>query len=684
MSYMATKRCSSPPFFVYVCLVLFLGPNLAALCTAQVQFSYSGFRATDVTLDGVAAVRQDRLIQLTNTSDVKGYAFHPAPLRFRRSPNGTVQSFSVSFVFGIQSDFPDVCVDGMSFFVAPKKSFPGAFANHFLGLFNDQTDGSPDNHIFAVELDTFMNSELKDINNNHVGIDINSLRSVDATMAGFYDDENGSFTNLTLSSGQPMQMWVDYDAESAQVKSTMAPLGVDKPRRLLLSSVNNTNLSDVLEEPSYVGFSGASGPLTTLFYVLGWSFAMDGPAPAINITNLPMLPQGHPKARSLVLEIALPIATAAFIAAVGTAVVLLVRRWLRYAELREDWEVEFGPHRFSYKDLYHATEGFKKKHLLGAGGFGEVYKGVLQASKLEVAVKKVSHESRQGMKEFITEVVSIGRLRHRNLVQLLGYCRRKGELILVYDYMQNGSLDKYLHCEEEDKQSTTLLDWTQRYGIIRGIACALFYLHEKWEKIVIHRDIKASNVLLDHEMNGRLGDFGLARLYDHGTDLQTTHVVGTMGYLAPELLRTGKSSPLTDVFAFGTFLLEVTCGQRPVKQHGQDQQIMLVDWVLEHWHSGSLTQTVDRRLQGLYDNDQANMVLKLGLLCLHPLPTSRPTMRQVMQYLDGDMPLPELEPTRLNFNMVSMMRNEGFSSAVMSYPDLTTSIGTFSGLSGGR
>ncbi|XBI96399.1 hypothetical protein VPH35_032688 [Triticum aestivum] len=167
-----------------------------------------------------------------------------------------------------------------------------------------------------------------------------------------------------------------------------------------------------------------------------------------------------------------------------------------------------------------ATEGFHNKNLLGRGGFGKVYKSVLPVSKLQVAVKRVSHESKQGIKEFIAEVVSIGRLRHRNLVQLLGYCRRKDELSLVYEYMPNGSLEKYLYVEADK----TTLDWAQRLQIIKGVASAIFYLHEKWEKVVIHRDIKASNVLLNDEMNGHLGDFGLARLYDRGTNLQTTRV----------------------------------------------------------------------------------------------------------------------------------------------------------------
>ncbi|TVU06606.1 hypothetical protein EJB05_49830, partial [Eragrostis curvula] len=656
-------------------LAIFLSLATRAL---QLQFVYSNFKGANLTLDGVAAIKDDGLLQLTNSTDVKGHAFYPTPIYFRKSPSGTVQSFSISFVFAIQCDFVDGGVDGMAFFFAPSMNFSTAFANHFLGLFNDQTDGSPKNHIFAVELDTFQNSELKDIDNNHVGIDINSLVSKQAHSAGFYDDKATEFKNLTLSSGEAMQLWIEYNEESMQVSVTLAPLNTAKPRRLLLQAT--TNLSYVLKEPSYAGFSGATGPLHTLYSVLAWSFGLNSPAPPINITDLPKLPHGNQKHHSKVLEIVLPIATGMLVLAAGITTVLVIRRQQKYAELREDWEAEFGPHRFSYKDLYHATEGFKNKSLLGEGGFGKVYKGVLPKSKAEVAIKKVSHESRQGMKEFISEIVTIGRLRHRNIVKLLGYCRRKDELILVYDYMKNGSLDKYLHCKENEFS----LDWTQRFHIIKGVACGLLYLHEKWEKIVIHRDIKASNVLLDTEMNGRLGDFGLSKLYDHGTNVQTTRVVGTMGYLAPELLRTGKSSPLTDVFAFGTFLLEVTCGQRPIRHETQDDHIMLVDWVLENWQNGSLMQTVDRRLDGNYNNDEVNMVLKLGLLCAHPLAAARPAMKEVMQYLVGDMPLPEMTPANFCFNMMSIMQSRGFKPSTLSDSGIMTSICTFSGLSGGR
>ncbi|XP_066325428.1 L-type lectin-domain containing receptor kinase SIT2-like [Miscanthus floridulus] len=637
-------------------------------------------------------VTQSGLLDLSSgTTNLKGHALYPTPLHFRKTPGGKVQSFSACFVFSIVNTYPLLSDDGMAFFIAPANhNFTEATPGMFFGLLNSKNNGKSSNRIFAVELDTYQNSELHDINDNHVGIDINGVSSLSSAVAGFYDDESGGgFKNLTLNDHREMQLWVDYDEGTTQINVTLAELGVAKPSRPLLSATYD--LSTVLEDPAYIGFSATAGPINVRDYVLGWSFGMNRPASPIDVSKLPKLPHVGPKHRSKLLEIILPVATAVFILTLGTVIAMLVLRRRRYAEVREDWEAEFGPHRFSYKELWRATSGFKRKHLLGEGGFGKVYKGVLpvpgSSNNMDIAVKSMSHESRQGMREFISEVVSIGKLRHRNLVQLLGYCRRKGELFLVYDYMANGSLDKYIHCNRNNKPT---LNWSQRFQVIKGIASALLYLHEKWDKVVIHRDIKASNVLLDHEMNGRLGDFGLARLYDHGTDPQTTHMVGTMGYLAPELVRTGKASTHTDVFAFGMFLLEVTCGKRPMMQststEGDDHQFFLVDWVLEHWKNGSLTKTVDRRVldNDGYNADEACTVLKIGLLCLHPFPCSRPSMRKIMEYLDGDMPLPVLTPTKLNINVVRVMQSNAFSPSVMSYPQLTSSFGTMSDLSGGR
>jgi hypothetical protein len=647
--------------FLLFSLALILVSSITVV-TGQDQFVFSGFSRSNLNLDGAATVTPDGVLELTNrTVTIKGHAFYPTPWRFRRSPGEVVQSFSVAFVFGMVPIYPGICTDGMAFLISPTKDLSGAQTSQYLGLLNKTSDRNSSNHIFAVELDTSQNTEFNDIDDNHIGIDINSLTSFQSHSAGFFDDsKDGMFSNLSLISSREMQVWVDYSAEATQINVTMAPLKVTKPSRPLLSATYN--LSTVLEDPSYIGFSASTGPIYSLYCVLGWSFSLgiNSSAPQIDIAKLPKLPQVGPKPQSKVLKITLPIATAIFILIIGTTIILFVRRQMKFAEIKEDWEDEFGPHRFSYKDLFHATDGFKNNNLLGLGGFGKVYKGVLPVSKLEIAVKRVSHDSKQGMKEFIAEIVSIGRLRHRNLVQLLGYCRRKGELLLVYDYMANGSLDKYLHCEE-DKPT---LNWSQRFQIIKDVAFGLFYLHERCEKVVIHRDIKASNVLLDCEMNGRLGDFGLARLYDHGSDPQTTHVVGTMGYLAPELARTGKATPMTDVYAFGIFILEVTCGQRPISSHAEDSSQILIDWVVEHWHKGSLTYTLDHRLQGNCNADEVDLALTLGLLCAHPVCNARPSMRQVTQYLNGEMPLPEIMPRNLSYSVLGLMQNEGFDQYI--------------------
>jgi len=682
-------RPSLPLLPIFLLLAAVCSDHAAMLAAAE-EFTYNGFGDANLSLDGMSVVAPNGLLVLSNgTSQMAGHAFHPAPVRLRDGPGGAVRSFSAAFVFAIVSNFTVLSDNGMAFVVAPSTRLSTFNAGQYLGILNVTDNGKDGNRVLFVELDTMLNPEFQDMNSNHLGVNVNSMRSLQNHSAGYYDDATGVFNNLSLISRQPMQVWVDYDGATTRLDVTMAPVDVPRPRKPLISAP--VNLSAVgADDTAYVGFSAATGVIYTRHYVLGWSFATDGAAaPALDISKLPALPRFGPKPRSKVLEIVLPIATAAFVLALVVVAFLWVRRRVRYAEVREDWEVEFGPHRFSYKELYHATKGFKNKMLLGTGGFGRVYKGVLPKSKLEIAVKRVSHDSKQGMKEFIAEVVSIGHLRHRNLVQLLGYCRRKGELLLVYDYMSNGSLDKYLH----DKTRPVVLDWEQRFHIIKGVASGLLYLHEDWEKIVIHRDIKASNVLLDGDMNGRLGDFGLARLYDHGVDPQTTHVVGTMGYLAPELVRTGKATPVTDVFAFGVFVLEVACGRRPLGCIAPDEQSVLLDWVQEHDRKGAALDTVDARLCGKYDADEARLVIRLGLMCAHPLPDARPGMRQVVQYLEGDTAMPEVAPTYVSYTMLALMQNDGFDSfAAMSFPSTVSSsvspvsggFSSVSGLSGGR
>lgn len=262
----------------------------------------------------------------------------------------------------------------------------------------------------------------------------------------------------------------------------------------------------------------------------------------------------------------------------------------------------------------------------------------------EVAVKRVSQDSRQGVREFLAEIVTIGRLRHRNLMRLHGYCRhqRKSELLLVYDYMPNASLDKKLFYRDG-------LSWEQRYTILKGVAAALLYLHEEWEQQVIHRDVKASNVLLDGKLNARLGDFGLARLYDHGKNPQTTRAVGTLGYVAPEVMRTGKPTTSSDVYSYGSLLLETVCGRRPVEPCRCEEEMVLVEWVWSFQVRGEVLLATDPRLlcasgHNAHMAEEIELVLKLGLLCLHVLPERRPSMRHVVQILNKDVSLPPLPP----------------------------------------
>lgn len=645
-------------FFQAVLLV----SSLVCLAVSQdLSFLYNGFRSANLSLDGLAEITSSGLLKLTNdTKQQKGHAFFPNPINFKNS-NGSVFTFSTTFVFAIVPEISSVSGHGIVFVIAPTKGFPGSRPSQFLGLFNETTNGNKTNHVVAVELDTIYSSEFGDIDDNHVGIDINGLRSEVSASAGYRTNSSGKLTNLTLISGQPMQIWVDYDGARKQLDVTLAPINIGKPRFPLLSLA--LDLSPILRDTMYVGFSSSTGSVLTSHYVLGWSYKMNGPAQALDLSQLPKLPRIGHKKRSKFLTVGLPTISVSLAFIVISGLVYFIRRKRKFAEVLEDWELDYGPHRFKYKDLYIATKGFRDKELLGSGGFGRVYKGVLPTSKIEIAVKKVSHESRQGMKVFVAEIVSIGRLRHRNLVTLLGYCRRKGELLLVYDYMPNGSLDKYLY-----DQPRVTLNWEQRFKVIKGVASGLLYLHEEWEQVVIHRDVKASNVLLDGELNGRLGDFGLARLYDHGTDPQTTHIVGTLGYLAPEHTRTGKATTKTDVFAFGAFLLEVACGRRPIGRREQAEDPILLDWVFSLWVRGEILEARDPNLGRDYIAEEVEMVLQLGLLCSHSEPEIRPSMRQIVQFLEWDTPLPELSSLGLSASGLTFANPEGFSDFAMSYP----------------
>lgn len=296
-----------------------------------------------------------------------------------------------------------------------------------------------------------------------------------------------------------------------------------------------------------------------------------------------------------------------------------------------------GPRKFTYKELCLATKGFSSTRVVGHGAFGSVYKGVLPDTGTTVAVKRSVGSDNEGKSEFLAELSIIGCLRHRNLVQLFGWCYEKDEILLVYDYMEQGSLDKVLF-----NKNVPVLPWEHRYNIVTGVAAALAYLHDECEQQVVHRDVKASNIMLDARFNARLGDFGLAKVTDHNKSPDATLTAGTMGYLAPEYIHTGKASEKTDVFSFGAVVLEVACGRRPLEKDVPAKENVLVDWVWGLYRYGKLLEASDKRLGGSFDEEEMVKLLKVGLLCSHPDPVARPTMRQVLQILTGEVLMPHL------------------------------------------
>ncbi|KAM0948312.1 putative protein kinase RLK-Pelle-L-LEC family [Dioscorea sansibarensis] len=617
---------------------------LPIVFSQQADFLYTGFAgasssnaSTNISLNGIAEIQYNGILRLTNeTTRLIGHAFYPTPLLFKNSTDGTAFSFSTTFAFSIVPEYPKLGGHGLAFVISTSSTLPGALPSQYLGLLNATDNGNTTNHVFAVEFDTVQDFEFGDINDNHVGIDINSMTS-NASQSAAYFAGDSTKRDLNLKSGDTILAWVDYDSVSKVLNVTISPSST-KPRIPIVAFP--VDLSPVLHDHMYAGFSASTGLLASSHYLFGWSFKMNGVARSLDLSSLPTLPR--PPKKNTTFVIAISIASVVLvIAAVSAAAHLFYK--IKTADVIESWEFECGPHRFSYKELKHATKGFRDRELLGFGGFGKVYKGTLPGTKAQVAVKRVSRESRQGIREFVAEIASIGRLRHRNLVQLQGWCRRRADLILVYDYMPNCSLDKYLFSDlDSQNPPKPLLSWRQRFHILKGVASALLYLHEEWEHVVIHRDVKASNVLLDGDLNGRLGDFGLAKLCEHGANPSTTRVVGTLGYLAPELTRTGKATTSTDVFAFGALVLEVVCGRRPIEPKASPEELVLVDWVWGLSAAGRWTEVVDKRMKGEYDRLEAEVALKVGLMCSHPSATARPRMRNVVRYLDG-LEVPEVK-----------------------------------------
>ncbi|GMI92865.1 CLAVATA3 INSENSITIVE RECEPTOR KINASE 2, CLE-RESISTANT RECEPTOR KINASE [Hibiscus trionum] len=304
---------------------------------------------------------------------------------------------------------------------------------------------------------------------------------------------------------------------------------------------------------------------------------------------------------------------------------------LNISDKQEEGLAKLGNLRnFTFRELRLATNNFNSKNLLGSGGFGNVYKGKLGDSTL-VAVKRLKDLTGSfGESQFRTELEMISLAVHRNLLRLIGYCATSNERLLVYPYMSNGSVASRL-------RGKPALDWNTRKRIAIGAARALLYLHEQCDPKIIHRDVKAANILLDDYCEAIVGDFGLAKLLDHADSHVTTAVRGTVGHIAPEYLSTGQSSEKTDVFGFGILLIELITGMRAL-EFGKtvSQKGAMLEWVKKIQQEKKVEVLVDRELGSNYDRIEVGEMLQVALLCTQYLPAHRPKMSEVVRMLEGD------------------------------------------------
>jgi len=305
---------------------------------------------------------------------------------------------------------------------------------------------------------------------------------------------------------------------------------------------------------------------------------------------------------------------------------------------------------FELEVILAATDNFAGHKRIGAGGFGPVYMGVLEDGQ-QVAVKRLSQGSTQGVSEFMNEVRLIAKLQHRNLVRLLGCCIENDERMLVYEYMHNQSLDTFIF----DEAKRRLLRWQKRFEIILGIARGLQYLHEDSRFRIIHRDLKASNVLLDRNMVPKISDFGIARMFGGDqTTAYTRKVVGTYGYMAPEYAMDGQISIKSDVFSFGVLVLEIITGKRNRGSYEPDLDVNLLGYAWMLWREGRSMELLDEALGGSFHHSRALRCIQLALLCVEAQPRNRPLMSSVVTMLASDNAvLPEPSEPGVNPGMMS-------------------------------
>ncbi|XP_051136120.1 cold-responsive protein kinase 1-like [Andrographis paniculata] len=324
---------------------------------------------------------------------------------------------------------------------------------------------------------------------------------------------------------------------------------------------------------------------------------------------------------------------------------------------------------FLYNELRSATNNFSLTNKIGRGGFGTVYKGVLK-SGTQVAVKKLSLESNQGVREFLTEINTISNVKHPNLVELLGCCIHGPHKMLVYEFVENNSIDRVLLGPRRSLE----LNWARRSAICVGTAKGLAFLHEELIPHIVHRDIKASNILLDKEFHPKIGDFGLAKLFPDDITHISTQLAGTTGYLAPEYVLGGQLTMKADVYSFGVLMLEVVSGRSSAHANYGGARMLLIEWAWELYKEEKLLDMVDEEV-GEFPKEEVLRYIKTALFCTQANASRRPAMSQVVEMLTKNVRLNEKELTPPGFFEDSGRRSGGQTKV---YKSSDTSTGQMS------
>ncbi|KMZ60188.1 putative Kinase [Zostera marina] len=632
--------------------LLFQILSFVVLATSQTSFNFINFRDNwrngeetcpedgrwvclykDAVIDG-----ENGEIILTPNSTIKkatsqGRATYSQPVQLFKTSTNEIANFTTEFSFAIEdlnSSDPS-SADGLVFFMSPFpfKALTDSTGGHF-GLIPDKHESNESRKFVAVELDTYYN-RYWDPSSFHLGIDVNAI-------------ESKVYQNLSeILQNSTGKVIIDYNANSSNLSVTLF-LASNPP--VHISSRVDVKLN--LSEKVTVGFIATTYNQIQSHKVRSWSFSS-------TLELGPPVPDGG-KDKKLIVGLVVGLGALAFLVGFLICFFVIKRRKedgdgdgdgdgddsVTDVDLDGEFEHGRGPKRFSYNQLVSATHNFHKTKKLGEGGFGSVYKGYLRDLNLNVAIKRISSHSKQGKKEYIAEVKIISELRHKNLVSLIGWCHQASELLLVYELMENGDLHSHLFIHNQS------FPWSVRFKIVQGLALALDYLHKGWKQCVIHRDVKCSNVMLDKDFNPKLGDFGLARFSEHGSNLQTTMMAGTMGYMAPEsFIGKGNIGKESDVYSFGVVVLEIACGRKCVDHTMDEDKVKLVEWVWEMYGEGRMLEVFDRRLmeeEADVDKKEIMRVMLLGLWCVHPDRLQRPTISQSVAVLNLNASLPNLPP----------------------------------------